>query len=430
MAAAALAALAESMVWFFPVRFVSGLLGGWLEPTLPHLALFSLAFTGAAVAAARFGGGPMLPAALLVASVGAGVAQGVGLQTAQPGGLIVGILVALGLGARAGSLGLRDWREPIRLSFGLGAVALLIETVGSGFAQEAGRPLLAVALPVFFLGSLGSRAASVRLADGWRAGDGRRIGWLLGGLAGVMVLAAAFGGAGGLFQGLGSVAWPVLGAVFGALLWLFAQAARPVFWLLSKLSFDFSRLQEALEDFRADVGEGSSSEAASESGMVARILGLFLIVSLALGLLFVFRRLRARSPTVGRAPARPVVEEVELEPLAADRGRGGRPGGRRGRLPSETVRRWYAEALTAFARLRLPRHPARTPAEFAVEVAGVYPAAAPAFAELTAAYERVRYGNLTEEAGSLKRLREARGGLLRELKSAEPVPEDEPGSDR
>jgi len=428
--AAALAGLAESVVWFFPVRFLSGVLGGSIEATLPHLALFSLAFTTATAAAARFGGGRGLPVVLLAASLAAGVAEGAWLDTSQPGGLIVAILAALGLGARAGSLGLRDWLEPIRLSFGFGAVALLIETVGSGFAGQAGRPLLGVALPVFFLGSLASRAATVRLSDGWAPGDGRRVGRMLAALGAAMGLAAAFGGAGGMFHALGGLVAPVFGFVFGGLLFVVSQLARPLFWLMSKLSFDFSRLQEALEDLRRNVGDRTAETTAPpEAGLLERVLGLFLIVGLVLALLFAFRRLRGRSFPAGRPPERAAVPVTDVVPMEDDPGREGRRALRRGRVPAEVVRRWYTEVLAAFARLRLPRHPARTPAEFALDVAGAYPAAAPAFAELTAAYERVRYGSLSEDAASLKRLRDARGRLLRDLRSAEPVPEPdaEPG---
>ena len=154
-------------------------------------------------------------------------------------------------------------------------------------------------------------------------------------------------------------------------------------------------------------------------------------MGLVLALLFAFRRLRGRSFPAGRPPERAAVPVTDVVPMEEDPGRGGRWGAlRRGRVPAEVVRRWYAEVLAAFVRLRLPRHPARTPAEFALDVAGAYPAAAPAFAELTAAYERVRYGSLSEDAASLKRLRDARGRLLRDLRSAEPVPEPEaePGS--
>ena len=427
--AAGLAALAESCVWFFPAAAVSVTLGGALDPTFADLAAFAGVFTAATVAAVLAGGGTAVTAGLLLASAALGLAEGIGTSTAQPGGTIVALIVAGALGARAGTLALRDWREPIAGSFALGALALLIAVAGSGFAGHAGGRLLAAALPVFFLGCLASRAASVRLARGWDVRDGRRVGVSLGVVGAAMGLAALFGGTAGLFRRVGGLIAPPVGWVASGILLVITWIATPFLWLADQFSIDLRGLQRALRELRTNVEEGTQG-GASGAGTLQRVLGVAFIALVVVGVLMLYRRIRDRRvPDIRRGTA----DAVEVAAVAGGDERGipriPRPARRR-RVPAETVRRWYAEALEALVRLRLDRAPARTPAEFAGEVAVAYPEAGDPFRALTRAYERTRYGLVPATAEELRELRDGRERLMRELKRAEPLPEPlpEPGA--
>jgi hypothetical protein len=422
---AVLAAAAEAPLWFFPVAFLDGLLGGSLSPAGADLLGFVAAFAGAVgVSAALSGwqGGRGVPALLLVAAVALGVLEGGVVRTAQPGGLIAATLGSMLLGLRVGMLGLRDWREPVQLSFGVGAVVLLVVAAGSGFAEDAGRPLVLIAVPLFFVGSLASRAASARLAEGWTPGDGRRVASSLAALGAAIAAAGTFGGAGGLFQRLGSMFAPVVGAVFGALLWVVGQLARPFFWLAERFEVDVDDLREALERFRREVGERTGEMRPPRGDLLERIVGMVFILLIAAGLLILFRRLRGRSwgdegpAERDRVPTREIGEAMPHRDAPRPRMRVGRAP------PDDLVRRWYAEALVSLERLGLLRPPARTPGAFRGDVSSAYPGAAQPFDALTSAYERVRYGGMAPDRDALKALREERGRLRQLLRDARPVP--------
>jgi uncharacterized protein DUF4129 len=95
-------------------------------------------------------------------------------------------------------------------------------------------------------------------------------------------------------------------------------------------------------------------------------------------------------------------------------------------LPSDTVRRWYAEALLVLQRLGLPKAPSRTPGEYLREVTVAFPECAPGFAALTRAYEDVRYGSLRFDRDTLGRLegnRQLAMSVLGRAHRLEPEPE-------
>jgi hypothetical protein len=107
----------------------------------------------------------------------------------------------------------------------------------------------------------------------------------------------------------------------------------------------------------------------------------------------VFRAIRHFRPPAGAEPE-PRVPGTQTEAaLPTVEALPPRPRFRR-EPPADTVRRWYAEALSALRRREIVREPWQTPAEFAPVVAGAVPSCADAFAELTRAYEDVRYGSL------------------------------------
>jgi hypothetical protein len=420
--AAAWAAGAEGPLWFFGLLAVDATLGGSLRPTLAHLAAFTAGFVVLTAAGTALSNPRVVAPAMFLVALGLGAWEGSRLATAQPGGTIAAILVMLGVGVRAGTLALRDWREPVRLSFGVGAVALLVEVAGSGFAGAPGRPLVAAAVPVFFLGSMASRSASVRLAVGPGPYHAAGVAATLAGVGAATGIAAAFGGAGGWFQRVGSIVAPFFGFVLGALLWVVGQLARPLFWLADRVHLDLRGLQRALERIRDQFGP-RAADPTTESGPFQRVLGAFLIAMVILAVLLAYRRLRARGgPRLEAARRDPVAQSVlstERAPASAAtprRRRYARPA------PADQVRRWYVEALASLERLRLVREPARTPGEFRVEVARAFPMASPPFATLTAAYERVRYGERPPDRDGLRALSSERDRLMAALKSAQPIP--------
>ena len=92
-------------------------------------------------------------------------------------------------------------------------------------------------VPVFFVASLASRAASLRLAEGVEAVGKTSVPWFsLGGvLAGVVVAlgtAAAFlGGQGGLLERLGRIIPLALSSIILGLTFVVAQILKPVGWV-------------------------------------------------------------------------------------------------------------------------------------------------------------------------------------------------------
>jgi hypothetical protein len=117
----------------------------------------------------------------------------------------------------------------------------------------------------------------------------------------------------------------------------------------------------------------------------------------------VFRAIRHFRPPAGAEPE-PRVPGTQTEAaLPAVEALPPRPRFRR-EPPADTVRRWYAEALWALRRREIVREPSQTPAEFAPVVADAVPSCADAFAELTRAYEDVRYGSLRLDPTAIVRL--------------------------
>jgi hypothetical protein len=87
-------------------------------------------------------------------------------------------------------------------------------------------------------------------------------------------------------------------------------------------------------------------------------------------------------------------------------------------LPADKVRRWYAEMLGALRNGGVEKEAWQTPAEFVPSVAAVFPSCAEPFAELTRAYEDVRYGGLRLGGDRLERLRAGQETMAAAMSSA------------
>jgi hypothetical protein len=283
------------------------------------------------------------------------------------------------------------------------------------------KPLLAVISPLFFVASLASRATTVwttagaaDLDEGVRAAWMRRAIVAAGSVAASMAAAVLLGIRGGLLQRLGELLTPVANAVASVVVFVFAQAARPVFWLVDQLNIDPDALRSFFENLGRRLRQsGPATEISGGSSLWQRLLGLLLLGFVAYLLVRAIRRIRApdlepRRPR-SRAPGTLTVTTLpeEIAPVEKPRRR---------HLPSDEVRRLYAEALLELERRDLAKDPALTPAEYLPEVAGAFPECGEQFRTLTHGYEDVRYGNAWPDRTALQRLRDAHRGMITALR--------------
>ncbi|TMK86516.1 MAG: DUF4129 domain-containing protein [Actinobacteria bacterium] len=416
---AGLAALAESGLLFAAFHDEVGLSVGATAGARTDFAVFTFVFVAGVLLATAYRTAPVTRFVVPMAAVGLGVFQG----AAGKGSLAaIGTAVVLWLIAafRVGMLAVRTWRDPVSLSFGLGATVLFIEILALPRSSPEGR-LLPTIVAVFFVGSLASRAGSlwignrpaVAAARDRVARPVRNLVVLLALLSVVLGVTVSLGSPGGAFElsggfVLNGVAWIILGMGF-----VVAEVLlRPLAWLFARLQLSdvFHRVAQHIQSARPPTEAGKPG-----LSQVDRIIGLVLFVTVVVVLLRAIpRRWRSLGGTEEPAP------EPEPEPLRA-------PVGRRRRvrvprikreLPADTVRRWYAEALLALERLGLPKPPSRTPGEFLSTVRRWFPECAPGFTSLTRAYEEVRYGSVRLSKDSIGKLAVEREVAMRALSGA------------
>ena len=162
---AVLAALAEAGVFFLPLReflLESAHASGGPLASFPA---FLLLFTGAVAVGAVARRQKAFVPVILAAALGLMAWQIAAWGSADPGGWLFLLFVVSLVAARILSLSFRDWQEPIGESFAIGAAVLLLEMGFTSAAAPFWRSLLPVVVVLFFLASLASRAASVRLVS-------------------------------------------------------------------------------------------------------------------------------------------------------------------------------------------------------------------------------------------------------------------------
>jgi hypothetical protein len=416
--ACGLAALAESGVLVLPVWLLLTETRG-LEIGVVALALpFMTIYVGAVLLACRFRASRHLPLAAIVLAVLAGAWLGRGDLNRSVFAVVVCLLVAL----RAITLALRDWRLPIHAEFGWFAVALGLEVMVAAGANPEWRGPLVVIVPLFFAAALASRAATVWTTSGSseldervRAAWIRRAGLATGLLVGTMAAAVAFSVRGGVFDRVGAWIAPAANAFASLLAWTLSQVVRPIFWLVDRLGIDPDRVREFFEDLRVSAARAADEAGTSQGPTVwQRILGFVAFAAIGYAVFRVIRRFRPKGG--GAEPERAVaasasVSALEEEPPAA--------GTRLHReLPADRVRRWYAETLAALGNREVVKEAWQTPAEFVPTVAAAFPACAAPFADLTRAYEDVRYGGLRLGGDRLERLRAGQETMAAAMSSA------------
>jgi hypothetical protein len=415
--ACGLAALAESGVLALPVWLLLTETRG-LEIGVVALAVpFMTIYVGAVLLACRFRASRHLPLVAIVVAVLAGAWLGRGDLNRSVFAVVVFLLVAL----RAITLALRDWRLPIHAEFGWFALALGIEVIVSAGANPEWRGPLVVIVPLFFAAALASRAATVWTTSGSseldervRASWIRRAGMATGLLVGAMAAAVAFSVRGGVFDRVGAWIAPAANAFASLLAWTLSQVVRPIFWLVDQLGIDPDRVREFFEDLRESAARAAQEAGTSKGPTVwQRILGFVAFAAIGYAVFRVIRRFKPKGG--GAEPERAVPASATVSTLEEPQPVVPRL---RRELPADRVRRWYAETLEILRNREVVKEAWQTPGEFVPRVATAFPACAAPFAELTRAYEDVRYGGLRLGGDRLERLEAGQETMAAAMSSA------------
>jgi hypothetical protein len=420
--AAGLAALAEASGLALPVHLlVTGAGPATIGPGA-FAAVFLPLFAGAAwIVAARRD-----RAWITGALAGASLAAGLWLGLAGFGAVGVTLPVTLLLGWLIALVGLRDPVTPMGTSFVIVTLALGVESILATGAQPSWSAPLVALIPIAFCAALVSRATTT-----WSEGDAREVAadarhaWIgrslrasVGLVAGVLAV-AALAVRGGILDRFAAWLAPVGNVLASVFVWIAAQAARPFLWLAERANLDPEGVRRALSRLQRDVDQArraTERQATGGSG-VGRVLGFLLLSVVVVALVLVIRRRRPTIRSFGRAAQAPGT--VTVSTGGSDRPDVARPG--HVPLPADRVRRWYAEALVGLARSGMAKDPSATPAEFRDDVAHRIPRIAEGFADLTEAYQEVRYGAAVLDAATLDRLRATHRHLTRELRRPTPV---------
>jgi hypothetical protein len=233
----------------------------------------------------------------------------------------------------------------------------------------------------------------------------------------VLVVAGLFGRRGGALQWVGQGLFRLGAELIGLMAYALAKVLlRPLNWVVTTLHLDLdplSRLAQNLEGFRRNAAHSQLGHASA----LNRFLGLLFFVLIGV---LVLRALRRQRELVERfRPSDMQEPEAAATPFALLRAR--RKRRRFGpELPTDTVRRWYAQALLALQRKGLPKPPAETPGEYLRTVIDSLPRCAAEFTVLTRAYEDVRYGDRPLDERAIQRL-EPHRVLLMETISRTPA---------
>lgn len=397
----------------------------------PSFAVLFIVGTGLAT---TFRESRTTPTVAAVAGVAFGLLQGLLWGVRGPGEVGTAVAASSLVALRVVTLGLRDWRNPINASFGWGAGILLVEVVLGGSIGSTWRTILPLVVGLFFVGSLASRAESVRLSappearltdaeppeDQGRAVGDRLSRLAVAALAGTVALMAILTVGGGL-ELLGRLIYPVLVFLVSAVAFLMGQIARPLLWLIERLPVDLGGLVEFLQNLRSgDANPLPRTPPNTGGGLVPRLLGFLLLVVVVGGVVWIIRRRTAEDDWGATDEPKEAPRATPLQPRSRFR-----PSrGLRRELPADTIRRWYAEALLLLEAKGLPRPPEATPDEFLEQVSTAFPECRHGFHELTRGYERVRYGNVTFGREELQALEPRRAHVMETLQRARRLEED------
>jgi len=357
-------------------------------------------------------------------AVAIGIVQGGWLGGGGASIIAVTIILSLAVALRVVTLALRDWRDPVDLSFGLGAMVLLVEVFMASSAHAGWEGPLLVIVPVFFVASIASRARSVRLAGGESGPEAtesetaqqpevspRFSLLLLAAFLGGVALLTALGASGGLLQALGHLVFPAAIALVVACAVVLGVFGQALAYVAAKFHLNFgAALQRIAARFSRAPARLRTQVHPGHAGWLERLIGAVVLLALAGLVLWLIHRHRERPDwSTRRLPGRARVESIGR--ALAELPTFGRLI-RRGGFPAEIVRRWYAEALLALEARGVAKPEAATPAEYVGDVGRAFPEARPPFEQLTRAYERVRYGAIAIDRSDLAGVRVARDRAL------------------
>jgi hypothetical protein len=432
---AVLAGIAEAGLIFLPLQLISR--NSSLDPSGGPLAwypLFLVLFAGGVGVGTRLRDRSRLPAGIAVGCAAVGIVQAVVWNSGGGGGAFVAIMCCLLAGIRVATLSLRDWRDPIEGSFGWGAGILLAEIA---FARAVGFSDIVWPIAVlFFLGSLGSRAASVRMVErsvqGAAAGPDSAHRWRIV----AMTLAAAAAVLAGIGLVLGTQRGPIdriaqwlVEGIAAVVYWAAYVVAVVLSWILSVVGVDRNRIQNFIRNLGHRLGRDlhRGSDAAGSVPLWERTVGVAVLFLLIGGLVYLVARQRRKSRTlVDRSLA--WVPSQEDEGLFARASEARKRRKLRHEAPEDTVRRLYAEALDELEERGRPRPASVTPGEFLRTLRTDLPDCSAGLGVLTRAYEDVRYGRIDLQTTTIASL-EAEWQVLRKMIRAAPLPEPEGDED-
>jgi hypothetical protein len=337
------------------------------------------------------------------------------------------VLLSLAVALRVVTLAARDHRDPVGVSLAAGAIALLFEVaIGASDAPQPWPSLIPPVVVVFFVASLASRAASVRIeASGAGVSPLRREVRDPGtiarmGIVGILVVAAllaavaAGAGHGGFLGWVGGAIMVGLRGILLGVAWVLSPLTVPLSWVARLVDSLFHLFGHA-RPVQVEAGL-PGSRGGGHASLWERILQVATFLATAWALIWMIRkRRRLALGSIGgrRSPDPRVVGGITVGPSGRER----RSFGFRRELPEVLVRRWYAEVLLVLERRGLPKPDHLTPAEFVPMVARAFPSVRPSFEALTRAYEDVRYGEREITRDRLARLRDRRPILMETLRS-------------
>ncbi len=265
----------------------------------------------------------MVAPAVAVAAIVAGVLLARGAVQRE----VFTVLVFLLVGLRAVALGFRDWREPVAGTFLFGALVLAVESVvGAAASQDWGPPLI-VLMPVFFVGSLVSRAVSVWMTDDAEElphGRARALAPARGerhvvdpGRDGRRGRARPARTACSITSGRSWHRWATRSCPL--FVFVFEQLARPIFWLVDKLGIDPEGARRVLERAQRSAAHagGRAADRVGQPSLLGRMLGLALFVLAVWGVIRFMRRLTpesVESDLPAASPAASVTSATLAEP--------------------------------------------------------------------------------------------------------------------
>lgn len=427
---ATLAAIAEAAVLFLPARTMLSQFEQATGGPLFVFPLFVAVFAAGVGLATRFRHLRQVPPLTALAAAALGLLQGTAWSPSPSlEGVIFAIIISLALATRVIALAFRDWRNPMKASFLVGALALLGEVLVGGDAASGWGPIATAAVPIFFGGALASRAASVRLSSEAPAGSedlsaaerahaessARMAMLMILGLGVVFGLALLLSRSGDTLGLIGRYMTDLVSFVLGIGVFIASQAFHALVWVFSHVHIHFAGTGHRSLPTPVQTGlhhPPRLKPPSAAQGELRRLIGLGVLAGVAALLYWGVRRRRTtlveRSRSAFDEEAVSGVERLERPerpPRTAGRWR-------RAALSADTIRRWYGEVLLALERRGLSRVPSLTPGEFAAAVAAAFPEASEPFARLTSAYEHVRYGLERVEPAAGEGLADDRARLL------------------